>query len=269
MRSRLLYGVFALLLLVALLPTVSAQTEPLTQAETELTAEGELGAGCSECSLGSLVADAVRGAAGTDFALVPAMCLSGTLEGGAVFDSDLQRVIPEDEALFVCAVTLPELKAFLELSVGRMVTDESERIIAETSSWEGFLQVSGFSWDYDVSAPSGKRVLHLHIDGREVDLSEDSAVYTLGVPAPLVDGTLGYPELTGEAAGLTLRGALRDYCLAHESLSEPESRSNALGTASYPLLERLPVSAIIAACVIVALFTAIPQLKEKKHFTFR
>lgn len=267
MNARLLRCFLTALLLCALLPTAAAGELPITQAECALTSQGELPANCSESSLGDLTADAVRSMLQTDFALIPAGCLSGTLEAGSVFESDLQRIIPEDAPLGICKVTAVELKALLEHSVAALTTDEGERI-QTSSGWDGFLQTSGFSWNYDVSAPSGNRVLHLRIEGQEVDLSDQSVRYSLAAPVSLFDGTFGYPQRAAESANTTLRRTLADYCAGQPSITKPETRASALGTASYPLMGRFPILAIAAACIIIALFSSIPRLKEEKYFSF-
>lgn len=269
MKRRLMLGALAGLLLWCAAFSTAAWEEALTQAETDLTAEGELGAGCEECALGDLAADAVRAAAAADFALVPAGALTGTLYAGAVFESDLRGVLRSDDEILTCEITVRELKQLLEISVGVLVTDESERIVKETSSWDGFLQVSGFSWDYDVSAPPGERVLRLRIGGKETEPEDTRTKYLLAAPAPVLDGTLGYPEFAGKESGVTLFEAMRRYCAASAYLTEPERRSSALGTASYPLIDSIPIPVIVAACVMIALIAMIPKRKEQRHFSFQ
>ena len=65
------------------------------------------------------------------------------------------------------------------------------------------------------------------------------------------------------------RQALRDYCSARDSIAVPASRSTAIGTASYPIKDRLPVMAVVIVGVLIALVASIPKWKEEKHFSFR
>lgn len=259
----------ALCILLLLIPSAGALEQPLTQAETELTAEGDLPAACAESSLGNLAADAARSVCGADLALLPAAVLQGSLESGAVFESDLERVIPEDLPLLCGSVTPAQLKSLLENGVSRLVTDEAERIDVARSAWEGFPQVSGFSWEYDVSAPAGERVLCIWVDGQELDLDDDAAVYTLVSTADVLDGTLGYAPLSARETGDTLRGALAAYCVRQDSLAAPPSRSTTIGTANYPIFKKIPIPAIAGVCVIVALIASIPRLKQEKYYSFR
>ena len=48
-----------------------------------------------------------------------------------------------------------------------------------------------------------------------------------------------------------------------------KTRSTAIGTASYPIKDRLPVMAVVIVGVLIALVASIPKWKEEKHFSFR
>lgn len=258
----------ALLVLTLGITGAAAIEKPLTQAQGDFTAEGTLGASCSESTLGDLLADAVLEETGAQIAVLPAGVMTGTLEKGAVFQSDLERVIPENAELVTARLTAAELAALLEQGVSKLSRNESEQI-DPASAWDGFPQVSGFSWEYDVSAPEGKRLQYISYDGQELDLTDRQTTYTVvSVPA-LFDGSLGYPACSFERTGTDLRQALRDYCAARDSISTPASRAAAIGTASYPIKDRLPVMAIVIVGILIALIASIPKWKEEKHFSFR
>ena len=80
---------------------------------------------------------------------------------------------------------------------------------------------------------------------------------------------MGYPACSFERTGTELRQALRDYCSARDSIDVPAGRSTAIGTASYPIKDRLPVMAVVIVGVLIALVASIPRWKEEKHFSFR
>ena len=194
--------------------------------------------------------------------------MTGTLEKGAVFQSDVERVVPENAELVTAWLTVADLAALLEQGVSKLSRNESEQIDA-TSGWDGFPQVGGFSWEYDVSAPEGERLQYIRYDGQELDLTDCQSTYTVvSVPA-LFDGSMGYPACSFERTGTELRQALRDYCSARDSIAVPASRSTAIGTASYPIKDRLPVMAVVIVGVLIALVASIPKWKEEKHFSFR
>lgn len=258
----------ALLILSICVTGAAAIEKPLTQAQSDFTAEGALGAGCSESALGDLLADAALEETGAQMAILPAGVMTGTLEKGAVFQSDVERVVPENAELVTARLTVADLAALLEQGVSKLSRNESEQIDA-TSAWDGFPQVGGFSWEYDVSAPEGERLQYICYDGQELDLTDCQSTYTVvSVPA-LFDGSMGYPACSFERTGTELRQALRDYCSARDSIAVPASRSTAIGTASYPIKDRLPVMAVVIVGVLIALVASIPKWKEEKHFSFR
>ena len=185
-----------------------------------------------------------------------------------MFQSDVERVVPENAELVTAWLTVADLAALLEQGVSKLSRNESEQIDA-TSGWDGFPQVGGFSWEYDVSAPEGERLQYIRYDGQELDLTDCQSTYTVvSVPA-LFDGSMGYPACSFERTGTELRQALRDYCSARDSIAVPASRSTAIGTASYPIKDRLPVMAVVIVGVLIALVASIPKWKEEKHFSFR
>ena len=259
---------FLLSLSVLCLPAF-AMEKPITQAECDFAADGPLPASCSESVLGSLTAEAVRTACETDLALLPAGLFSGTLEAGAVFESDLDRLFPADTLLSTAQLSPARLKAVLETGVSHLVTGEGDRIDPERSAWEGFPQTAGFTWEYDVSAPVGSRVLSIRFQGKELALDDETTQLTLTAPADLLNGSWGYPILSFSDSGVSLREALIRYLRSVDSISALNASSTVIGSSSYPLSDRLPITAVAAACVLIALISSIARLKYNKHFTFQ
>ena len=72
MRYRRLFPLLltALLVLPFCVTGAAAIEKPLTQAQSDLTAEGALGAGCSESALGDLLADAALEETGAQAAML-------------------------------------------------------------------------------------------------------------------------------------------------------------------------------------------------------
>lgn len=257
-----------LALLLTVCGSAGALEKPLTQCQSDLAADGTLSAGCAESKLGSLAADAALEAAGADLALLPADIVADTLEQGAVFESDLARVIPEDAPLVTAQLSPAELAALLEQGVAQLSRNESEQI-DPASAWDGFPQVSGIQWEYDVSAPTGERLQYIRFQDEELDLTDTQTTLTVvSVPA-FLDGSLGYPVYPFTDTGTTLRQALRDYCAARDSISAPASRSTAIGSSSYPIMDKFPVLAIVGACIVIALLASIPKWKQERFFSFK
>ena len=256
------------LLCFALAGSAAAIEKPLSQSQSDLTAEGTLPAGCAESTLGSLAADAALEAVNADAVILPAAVVTGTLEQGAVFESDLPRVIPEDAPLVSVQLSPADLAVLLEQGVDRLTRTESEQI-DPTSAWDGFPQAGGIQWEYDVSAPVGERLQYIRLHDEELDLTDtQSSLTVVSVPA-LFNGSLGYPVRTFTDTGTTLRQALHDYCAARDSISAPASRSTAIGTSSYPIMDKFPVLAIVGACIVISLLASIPKWKQERHFSFK
>lgn len=276
LRRRISLLLAILILSLALSPAASAIEKPLTQLQSELTSEGTLPADCSESTLGDFLADAVleiskilSSQSGEMLVILPARCMTDKLEQGSVFSSDLERVIPEDEALVSVRLSPAQLAELLETGVSHLVRDESERIDADQSGWEGFPQVAGFSWEYDVSAPVGERVQYITVNGSEIDLTDTESRFIVISTADLFDGSLGYPSYeSAQPTGIHLRQSAELYCAGLETVSKPDSRSTAIGTASYPITGKIPVLPIAGICIIAALISAIPRLKQKKYYSF-
>ena len=246
-----------ILLSAALTLPAFASGVKLTQADFAFTAEGDLPATCAESTLGSLAADAAREALGTDAAIVPGGLLTGTLETGAVFDTDVLRVIPADAPLNVRTVSPAELRALLESGISRVTIGEGDRIDTSASADEAYPQTSGFTWKYDASAPAGERIVSIRLAGEELDLTSETASITLACVS------------AENTSGVTLRGALISYLSARDSVSEPSRRATVLGTSSYPLIDRFPIAALVCGCALLFLLAAIPKMKYEKLFSFR
>ena len=249
-------SISALLLVLLALPALASGVK-LTQSDFAFTADSALPATCAESTLGSLAADAAREALGADAAIVPGGLFSGTLETGAVFDSDVLRVIPADAPLDTRTVSPAELCALLEAGISSITVGEGDRIDASASADENYPQTSGFTWKYDASAPAGERVVSIRLGGEELDLADEAAHFTLACVSE---------ETTG---GITLRGALISYLSARDSVGEPTRRATVLGTSSYPLIDRFPIAALVCGCALLFLLAAIPKMKYEKLFSFR
>lgn len=257
-----------LALLLGALCSAAAWEIPLTQVERAVALNGTLPATCSESEVGTLVAEATRRTGETQLAAVPAGWLESGLEAGALYAGEVDRVIGQDYSLCTAVLSPAQLKAWLEYGVSRLVTDEGERIDLERSAWEGFPQMSGLVWTYDVSAPAGQRVLSVQLEGEALDLTAAGPVLSLTAPRAMLDGGLGYPELEWTQTEYTARASLLSYIQSAQTLEVPTKQATVVGTASYPLAEQLPLAAIVGACILIAVFSSVIRRTYKKHFTF-
>jgi 5'-nucleotidase / UDP-sugar diphosphatase len=133
-----------------------------------------------ECELGDLVTDAMLWegqSQGVQLAFYNGGGLRAGLDSGDISLSDVLTVLPFRDALSVFSIVGEDIRADLEISVGR----------AESSQNEGtgrFLQVSGLSYTWDPTKPVGSRIVDiqvLNIDGTYsplVDTQEYKATTT-------------------------------------------------------------------------------------------
>ncbi len=271
-RKRLPFLLLSILLVALFIQPAFAMEKPLTQSESELTCEGDLPATCAESNLMNFATDAVLEASGSQLALLPAQSVTGTLEQGAVFQSDLERIIPTDQPLVTASLSPAALRELLEIGVSHLTRDASEGIDVAASAWEGFPHLAGgdgFSWEYDVSAPVGERVQYIKWNGENLDLSDTETTLTVTSVSAMFDGSFGYAVTESTPTNLTLRQVLHDYCTARDSVSKPATRSNAIGTSNYTIISKFPKPLILAICIFISLFVCIPKWKSEKLFTFK
>jgi len=157
-----------------------------------------------EVALGDLVADAVRSRYGTQLAVVNGGTLRSPLpssylpqdttlrrpaagyRAGPPYDvvaGDVYSVLPFGNSVVTRTVTGTQLYAALENSVSSLPGSNGR-----------FLQISGFSYRYDVSKPVGSRVVSVILDGG-APIVKDAVTYTLALPDFTNAGGDGYTML--------------------------------------------------------------------------
>lgn len=135
-----------------------------------------------ETNLADLLTDAMREKADADIALV---------NGGAIRES-----IPQGQVrLYDVSKPLPFVNSLMTVEVkGSRIYEALERGLRgwpNGSSNGGFLQVSGFSYEFDGSKPAGKRLVSVTKDGKPLDKDK---LYKLATNDYLVNGGDNYVE---------------------------------------------------------------------------
>ncbi len=159
-----------------------------------------------ETNLGSLIADALRSAAGTQVALVNGGAIRGdtVFPAGALTRREMLSIFPYADELVRLQVTGETLLSALENAVSKS---------AEDSEPGRFLQVSGLRFSFDPSRPRGQRILCASVEGQPVS---PSATYSLATLSFLASGKDGYEMFRG----LPSTSALSDGRTPREILSE-------------------------------------------------
>lgn len=139
-----------------------------------------------ESAMGDLIADAMRDATGADATITNGGGIRGdrTYDPGTVLTRrDILTELPFGNVTVVTEISGSQILAALENGVSR-VEDGAGR----------FPQVSGLSFAFDVSAPSGSRVSEVTVGGAPLDLVK---VYKVATNDYMLGGGDGYGALGG------------------------------------------------------------------------
>ncbi len=161
-------------------PLVAELAQPVGRTPVPLDARKKA-VRSQETNLGSLIADALREASGTDVTLVN----GGAIRGDTVFPAgeltrrELLSIFPYADKLVRMQVPGATLLAALENGVSKSAEDEEPG---------RFLQVSGLRFTFDVSRPKGQRVLCATVGGKPLSPTATYSVATLSFLAGGKDG---------------------------------------------------------------------------------
>ena len=222
------------------------------------------------CSLGCAAADAARLAAGTELAILNGGELGGDLAAGETTWAEIQAVLPSDYPLARVTVTAEELWQMLEWGVSRTVLDEQLKIDREASCFEGFPQVSGFRFTYDMSAPMGERVYSVTLDSsEELDRTDGEREFTLCATDYMLSGGYGYPvpERPVQTLELTCAEAMA-AALAADALNpddyEQIDRVTVIGCGDYNLMSTSPKVVLVLLAVLVLIKISLNLCRKMK-----
>jgi len=130
-----------------------------------------------ESSLGDLVADAFRNAAGTDIAMTNAGGLRADIPKGTVTTGQILAMYPFENPIVRMSITGKQLLQMLEHGA---------------SLEYGMAQISGLACTLDLSRPVGKRVIRASVAGKPLQANRN---YTLATSDYLSNGGDGYTML--------------------------------------------------------------------------
>ena len=157
--------------------------------------------------LGDYAADAYRGVSGADIAIVNAGTFRADIPKGTITRGDAIAVFPFGNVVRKIQVTGAQVKEALEHGVSKYPADVGI-----------FPQISGISFTLDSSAPAGKRVVSVEVNGQPLDLTQK---YSLAVTNFMHIGGDGYTMLVNSPI-------LGEYGLADEVLAAWISRGENL-----------------------------------------
>lgn len=225
------------------------------------------GARLQEVPLGSYVADGMRSAAGTDIAIECGGHLVKALPGGEVTEEDARAVFAGDLDIAVVELTPAMLFDLLEHAVGYGQINEEEQLDKETG-FDGFPQISGFSFEFDVSQLPGRRLRAVTLDdGRELSRGDD-LVLTAALPVDMLDGSLGFDMLKGltyEVIG-TQSALLIDHIREQGQITAPaRGRITMQGFEQKTIYEKWNVGLYLPYVILLILLFRLPWRNKRKR----
>ncbi len=229
--------------------------EVIGRAGTRYTGVIDPDSRSAETGLGNAVADAVCMAAGTELSIIPGGLICNNLIAGDVTWSRLELIFSADEPLAVAELTPKQLCALLEQCMSHLTVDEQQYIDYEASAYDGYPQISGFSFRCDVSAPVGERISRLtDSDGNELDPRDDQTVLRVASVAGFFAGDYGPGPVAYETPGGTVLDAMASFIQAGCLTGEEDGRVKIVGSSDNTLLGDFPV--VLAALTLILLVVA-------------
>ncbi len=166
-----------------------------------VTLEGDTGkVRTQETNLGNLLADLLRDEFGTDVALVNGGQIRDGIPAGPVDIKRVLRVLPFNSPTVTLTITGERLRQALENSVSQLPGSQAGR----------FLQVSGLSVLYDLSAKPGARVQEVTVGGRPLEAARR---YSVATDAFLADGGDGFTMFAAATDRIERQIPMRDLLL--------------------------------------------------------
>jgi 5'-nucleotidase len=187
----------------------------------------------AECSLGNVVADALRAETGAQIGFISAGQFERSIPSGdlpedlnleSAYDIDLEDVLsalPYQSRVSTFQLAGADVQAALENSVAAVENEAPQ-----------FLQVSGLRFSWDGTQPAGSRVMgvEVQVDGDQYTPLDLAATYTLASIQYLRQGGDGYSMFAENATsvydfGRVLDQVVAEYITSASPLSTlPESR---------------------------------------------
>ena len=255
-------NVFAGIAAAMLLLTSAAPVGTLGRA-----VEGVAESRYEQSEIGCAVADAIRLSTEADVALMYAGEIQNGLSGLPLSQSDVEAVFSQDEEICVAEISAQTLYDIVEHGCSHVALDEETYIDPEASAWDGFLQISGISYVFDVTAPEGSRITKLCLNDEM--LPKDDTVLKVAAPKSLFDGAFSYPEVRYQATEITMSQALADAISKEQVSTAPDTRIRAIGCRDDAIISyigRGPLTIIMVIGMIIIVVGKKTHLRSRATF---
>ncbi len=177
----------------------AAANQTLGRAEVDLQGDGAA-VRTRETNFGDILADLARVHAGTEIALLNGGAVRGGIPLGPVTLKRVMEVLPYDDPLVAMKLSGRQLRSAMENSVSELPRAAGR-----------FLQVSGLSFSFDPSAPSGARVKQIAVQGAPL---QDDREYSVAVYGFVAGGGDGYSVFLQGRERVDHQLPLRDLLIA-------------------------------------------------------
>ncbi len=190
------------------------QTGGLVVGETTVALEGGWRAcGVTECPLGNLITDALRGHTGAQISYINGNGFDGNIPAGEITLNDLLEVHPYNDIIETFDLNGADLVAVLEQAVMNITLNEAGQVRRDEASGN-FLQFSGLRFSADPTREAGDRVLSVEVlnAAGEYEALDPEAVYSVIGNDYIRKGGEGHSVLAEKAFNLQAAD-LEDYHL--------------------------------------------------------
>lgn len=215
MKRAIICTIAAALALMSSATRVDAQA--LGTATSDIVGAGSR---AQETGAGNLIADALKSFSRADAALVPADAVAPeTISKGPITRDSLKSLLQDpDDEVAVINLTGAQLRVALERCVSM-----------HPKPFDGFLQVSGITVEFDSGRSPGPRLLKVSVNGAPLQADKK---YRVAAPYTLASGGLGYyrmwPDKEVVRSGKTVLEALASYVSAQRTVS-PRTEARLVG----------------------------------------
>lgn len=249
--KRLLFFIFFLFLSTYCLVPAFADDNAIGYAGSLLDALSEPPASVAETTLGDVTADAVKELSGSDIALIPAGFFAANIQPGEVYWEDIQTALPSEELFVTVNITPAQLHKIMEQALSHIELTEHYAIDINASVSEDFLQVSGFSVQYDPNMLPGERIHTLSISGTEYNPEDAAPLLSVTLPRSLANTIESKGAFQKE--DFTAAEALRAYFQARDTLDVPDlGRLYAMAVRDNDYINRFPIVLLCFSAIAVA-----------------
>lgn len=223
------------------------------------------GAKLEETALGCYVADSMRLGSDAEIAIVCGGNLSESLPGGSLTAEDARSVFSGDQEVAVIELTPAQLFDLLEYAVSTVRIDEAE-LLDRSSGSDCFPQISGFSFEFDVSQMPGQRLRLVTLEDGTKLSRESQKNLTVALPMDALDGTLDFPMLQG--LPYKTAGRLSELLIMHiqdqgEIVIPEVGRIHMIGTADDTIYNSLHVGSFLPYVILLVVLVRLVWRSRK------